>query len=127
MGMNEIDMHRVTSASNEPYSSDLLEPNPNFLHILQEFAAAGKIAEFAQACDIYINAHARLQGPVERRVPPILWNTYLVTLAGFDLDRLFRWQQKTPDWAEPLQKYCRDADQLTLAVERIRDSVAATA
>ena len=74
------------------------------LDVLRDFAKEGKIAEIAEACELYfvvIPKEARRN--IAGRLPNIIFNHYLPTVEGLDFRVFVGWRDASSGWVESIR------------------------
>ena len=97
-------------------------PSGAFLELLGQFAREEKIAEIANACEIYFQTYRRARAYVASRLPRIILNSYKPLTAGVDYSKIVRWADEHPDWADRIKSHA-GSTRLVFVVAEMRASL----
>ena len=97
-------------------------PSGAFLELLGQFAREEKIAEIANACEIYFQTYRRARAYVASRLPRIILNSYKPLTAGVDYSKFLRWADEHPGWADRIKSHA-GSTRLVFVVAEMRASL----
>ena len=81
-----------------------LKQGEPLLDVLRDLARQGKIAEIAEACELYFVAIPQeARRFIAGRLPRIIFNHYLPTVEGFDFRVFVRWKEANSGWANSIR------------------------
>ena len=120
--MNADDLNKTIEAILLRNDRRWCTPSGAFLELLGQFAREEKIAEIANACEIYFETYRRARAYVAARLPAIILNSYMLLTAGVDSSKFLRWEDDNPDWADRIKSNA-GSTRLVFVVAEMRASL----
>ena len=120
--MNADDLNKTIEAILLRYDRRWWMPSSAFLELLGQFAREEKIAEIANACEIYFQTYRRARPYVASRLPAIILNSYMLLTAGVDSSKFLSWADENPDWADRIKSHA-GSTRLVFVVDDMRASL----
>ena len=120
--MNADDLKKTIEAILLRNDGRWCTPSGAFLELLGQFAREEKIAEIANACEIYFETYRGVRAYVASSLPAIILNKYKPLTAGVDFSKFLRWADENPDWADRIKNHA-DSTGLVSVVDEMRVSL----
>lgn len=120
--MNEDDLNKTIEAILLRNDGRWCTPSGALLELLGQFAREEKIAEIANACEIYFGTYRGARAYVASSLPAIILNNYKPLTAGVDFSKFLRWAEENPDWADRIKSHA-DSTGLVSVVDEMRASL----
>ena len=103
--MNADDLDKTIEAILLRNDGRWCTPSGAFLDLLGQFAREEKIAEIANACEVYFSSYRGAQAYVASGLPAIILNNYKPLTAGVDFSKFLRWAEENPDWSDRIRNH----------------------
>ena len=95
--MNADDLDKTIEAILLRNDGRWCTPSGAFLELLGQFAREEKIAEIANACEIYFSSYRGARAYVASSLPAIILNGYKPLTAGVAFSKFLGWADENPD------------------------------
>ena len=120
--MNADDLAKVKEAMGVPSDERWRTPSGAFLGLLRQFAREEKIAEIADACQMYFSEYRRSQNFVASALPAIILNHYHPLTRGVTFKEFLTWSDQNADWSDQIRDHA-SSSRLASVIDDMKTSI----
>ena len=120
--MNADDLAKVKEAMGVRSDERWRTPSGAFLGLLRQFAKEEKIAEIADACQMYVSKYRGSQYFVASALPAIILNHYKPLTRGVTFDKFLKWSDQKADWSGQLHDHA-SSTRLASVIDDMKTSI----
>lgn len=120
--MNADDLTKVEETMGVGIDERWRTPSGAFLALLRQFAKEEKIAEIADACQMYFLQYRGSQNFVASALPAIILNHYKPLTRGVTFKKFLEWSDQNAAWADEIRDHA-SSSRLVAVIDRMKLSI----